>query len=684
MTSAGEVFLLQCSKCGAKMTQSGSTIGGSDSCVHKYGPIQKNIVYPTDAERNWLQIIDQNKDENIMHTKKFENDVSELNNLKSIAMQAITTKIKTLQAKLEARQDELEQELTLAFQDRRNKINENVKILNDHKLKNEEAKEKSEDLLAAGDKKEAEREKIIVSECETIINTTPNLQYIETELRFTFNQLATISRKISKYGILITQPIDSGIRCIFKSTVDATNSTSSTPKQIELPTIQLKSSTFDTNKQKVKLSFKLSQRHENKDIDIHKYLLIYVECSQDIYNDDEDEKGDEFGMKQIHQQIVPFKYCKMKGNVNKKYELYVNKKFSPGITVAFKLKPKFNSPNKEKFSDCEGRWSREQTYDIPEESESDKEEKVIFYCMFNNKKDKLILNGEFGDDNALTNYKKFIKEFKNKFNIILKENEIFELIVNNNVVLNDTSIPVEYASDSYLIRGNIKQKHDTNIIGNDLLNTIQQQNKTIKQLEQANSDKQQENTELRQKVSSLEGGRKEYELQINSLKNENTELRQKVSSLEGGRKEYELQINSLKNENTELRQKVSSLEDERKEYEMQINDLKNEIRTLKVKSIDINEFKEWNEDDVLNWIFSIDNGLFIKYENKLKEEIKSCEIKGIDLLKVTRTDIKEFGVTKFADQKVLQEHIETLKQTKNKKRRQVGYNEGINVPTAYI
>eukprot|EP01083_Nonionella_stella_P270988 917894_1 len=260
MTSAGEVFLLQCSKCGAKMTQSGSTVGGSDSCPHKYGPLQKNIVYPTDAERNWLRIIDQNKDENIMHTKKFENDVSELNNLKSIAMQAITTKIKTLQAKLEARQDELEQELTLAFQDRRNKINENVKILNDHKLKNEEAKEKSEDLLAAGDKKEAEREKIIASKCENIINTTPNLQYIETELKFTFNQLDTISRKISKFGILITQPIDSGMKCIFKSKLDGQNAPSSAPKQIELPTIQLKSSTFDLNKQKIKLTFKVAQK----------------------------------------------------------------------------------------------------------------------------------------------------------------------------------------------------------------------------------------------------------------------------------------------------------------------------------------------------------------------------------------------------------------------------------------
>eukprot|EP01084_Bolivina_argentea_P078858 143096_1 len=54
----------------------------------------------------------------------------------------------------------------------------------------------------------------------------------------------------------------------------------------------------------------------------------------------------------------------------KKYELYVdNKTFNPGITVALKLKPIFKSPNIQRYIDCEGKWSRTQTFGIPEQED---------------------------------------------------------------------------------------------------------------------------------------------------------------------------------------------------------------------------------------------------------------------------------------------------------------------------
>merc|ERR1719229_554958 len=138
------------------MTQSGTVVGGSSSCNHKYGPIvpmtqqhpkRQKIVYPSDAERNWLRIIDQNKAENDSHYKQFQSDVTELNRFKATAMQEIASKIQTLQTKLRERQDEMENELAIAFEERQDKMRENMKALKEHKIKNEETKESSEKLL---------------------------------------------------------------------------------------------------------------------------------------------------------------------------------------------------------------------------------------------------------------------------------------------------------------------------------------------------------------------------------------------------------------------------------------------------------------------------------------------------------------------------------------------------------
>eukprot|EP00485_Elphidium_margaritaceum_P003972 CAMPEP_0202687266 /NCGR_PEP_ID=MMETSP1385-20130828/2967_1 /ASSEMBLY_ACC=CAM_ASM_000861 /TAXON_ID=933848 /ORGANISM="Elphidium margaritaceum" /LENGTH=82 /DNA_ID=CAMNT_0049342029 /DNA_START=40 /DNA_END=285 /DNA_ORIENTATION=+ len=72
----------ECSKCGAKFTTAGTTLGGSDSCTpHSFGPVggfHKNIVYPTDAERAWLAVLDDNKEENGEHFKQFETDMEQL------------------------------------------------------------------------------------------------------------------------------------------------------------------------------------------------------------------------------------------------------------------------------------------------------------------------------------------------------------------------------------------------------------------------------------------------------------------------------------------------------------------------------------------------------------------------------------------------------------------------------
>eukprot|EP01084_Bolivina_argentea_P110760 197702_1 len=328
------------------MNNRGVVVGGDKSCGHIY--VQINNL--TNVERHWLRMIDVNKEENERHTKQFEGDILHLNNFKEMAMAQMTEKIKELRDKLNARQKQIQDELTKVFEQRRDKIYENIEALNDCKLKNEKTKESSEEMLqqpcAVCDEKELQREKTIVDACKNIINNSPNLHYIETQLHIEFKQLDDITREISQFGKLIQHPIDSGEKCQFKSCSDAL------PKQIAIPWIQITNSTYDRNKEQVKLSFEIIE-----EIDIMEHLQICVSC---VY-DDEDDKEDELNL--IHEQISTFRDCTRNGE---KWELYVDKRFNPGMTIAFKLKPKFKSPNAQTFADSDGKWSMVQIHDIPE------------------------------------------------------------------------------------------------------------------------------------------------------------------------------------------------------------------------------------------------------------------------------------------------------------------------------
>ena len=110
-------------------------------------PKKSTIVYPTDAERNWLRILDENKKENGKHDEKFKQDEKELNKLKSEGLQNISSMMKILRDALDERQDQLEKDLIVAFDERQSKMFENMKILKNHRVQNEEAKSDAEELL---------------------------------------------------------------------------------------------------------------------------------------------------------------------------------------------------------------------------------------------------------------------------------------------------------------------------------------------------------------------------------------------------------------------------------------------------------------------------------------------------------------------------------------------------------
>ena len=87
-----------------------------------------------------------------------------------------------------------------------------------------------------------------------------------------------------------------------------------------------------------------------------------------------------------------------------------------------------------------------------------------------------------------------------------------------------------------------------------------------------------------------------------------------------------------------------------------------EMETLTLATIDINNhnFKEWEWEQILEWILSCDDGRFKRYEEKLRKNLQQEEVSGVDLKDVNEVDIKRWGVTKFSDIKTLCSNIQEL------------------------
>ena len=100
--------------------------------------------------------------------------------------------------------------------------------------------------------------------------------------------------------------------------------------------------------------------------------------------------------------------------------------------------------------------------------------------------------------------------------------------------------------------------------------------------------------------------------------------------------------------------------DDEKESQIEIKALKEEFETLRIKLLNKRDFREWDHQDIAQWIVSLQNGRFMKYEKTLRKVLSEEEVTGQDLVNVDRADIKLWGISKFADSKELKKCIDDL------------------------
>ena len=102
------------------------------------------------------------------------------------------------------------------------------------------------------------------------------------------------------------------------------------------------------------------------------------------------------------------------------------------------------------------------------------------------------------------------------------------------------------------------------------------------------------------------------------------------------------QISALKSSNNQLL-------DNEKEYQLTIKKLNDEIDNLKLKCLDIYNYEQWNSQQIVAWMISLDEQRFNKYRDTLLYHLNEEEIIGNDLKQMNEIDLQRWHIKSFND-----------------------------------
>lgn len=120
------------------------------------------------------------------------------------------------------------------------------------------------------------------------------------------------------------------------------------------------------------------------------------------------------------------------------------------------------------------------------------------------------------------------------------------------------------------------------------------------------------------------------------------------------------QIESMQSKIDELQAEVTRLQNDKERLQSTIDTLKTENRRLKMPSFKGNDYSEWGPQEICDWIINIENGKLCKYEEVLGRNLKEEEVTGEMLQEIDGADLKRWGISKFADIKMVLKQIGQL------------------------
>ena len=81
-----------------------------------------------------------------------------------------------------------------------------------------------------------------------------------------------------------------------------------------------------------------------------------------------------------------------------------------------------------------------------------------------------------------------------------------------------------------------------------------------------------------------------------------------------------------------------------------------------LKELNLSEYKEWNEHDVVDWILTIEDGIFLAFESEVRTEIIKNKITGKELQNFDSGVWNNFKFTQFVKTDVILKNVKELHQ----------------------
>merc|ERR1712176_1012288 len=124
-------------------------------------------------------------------------------------------------------------------------------------------------------------------------------------------------------------------------------------------------------------------------------------------------------------------------------------------------------------------------------------------------------------------------------------------------------------------------------------------------------------------------------------------------------------LKQQREENDELNVLKDRFQDQCREITTKYNELKVKYDKQQKKLLLDKNYTEWDCNDIVQWLCSIENGRYKKYESKISMAIKDENITGQHLMDIDKNDLHRIGITDFGDKKSVLNHIKSLKVDKN-------------------
>eukprot|EP01083_Nonionella_stella_P139793 427216_1 len=174
--------------------------------------------------------------------------------------------------------------------------------------------------------------------------------------------------------------------------------------------------------------------------------------------------------------------------------------------------------------------------------------------------------------------------------------------------------------------------------------------------------------ELKEKLNVMDAEKQSLHQVINDLlnnqqkiENEKKQMKEQLTQREEEVSELHKQVVKLSTELRQSQEEVGKLNEECKESKLELNEVKKELNKLKrLRRINLSNYLNWSDDDIMDWILTLEEGRYEKYEKKLRAVFNEEGVCGQAMPFIDKPELKGWGITNFMDRNNIYQHLQDL------------------------